>query len=812
MSTGQALDTVPAAPSAAAAGTAPGSAPAGAPASAPAATEDVLIILPVRNTVLFPQVVLPIAIANERTVAGAQEAVKARRKVGLLLQRDANEEQPSVEGLHRVGTIASIVRYVTAPDGTHHLICQGEQRFSVVDFVSQDPFLLARIALHPEPTALNSEIEARALRLRELSIEALELLPQVPAELTNAIRNIESIPALVDLIASFLDLKPSEKQEVLATFGLRERLDLVLEFLRQRIEVLRISHQIDERARAAFDERQKEAVLRERLRQIRKELGEDAEDDDEVAQFKAQLAKAGMPSETEEYVRVQLGRLERMGEGSAESSMTRSYLEWMLALPWSHLDQEQIDIEGARRILDEDHFGLENIKRRIVEFLAVRKLNPQGHSPILCFVGPPGVGKTSLGQSIARAVGLKFARVSLGGVHDEAEIRGHRRTYVGAMPGNVIQALRKAGTRNPVMMLDEVDKVSASFQGDPSSALLEVLDPEQNHTFRDNYLGVPFDLSRVLFIGTANVLDTMPPPLRDRMEIIQLTGYTQEEKLEIAKRHLLQRQLQANGLTPPQAQLTDAALRSIIADYTREAGVRSLEREIGAVLRHCAVQIASGQSGPITVQAQDLPGILGAPRFENEVALRTSVPGVATGLAWTAVGGDILFVESSRVAGNGKLILTGQLGEVMKESAQAAVTLVKGHAERLGIDTQIFEKSDLHIHVPAGAVPKDGPSAGVAIFTSLVSLLTQRTVRKDVAMTGEISLRGLVLPVGGIKEKTSAAARSGIKTVILPARNRRDLDDIPASARELLQFVWAERVEDVIAAAFDGEGARRVAA
>ncbi len=812
MSTGQALDTVPAAPSAAAAGTAPGSAPAGAPASAPAATEDVLIILPVRNTVLFPQVVLPIAIANERTVAGAQEAVKARRKVGLLLQRDANEEQPSVEGLHRVGTIASIVRYVTAPDGTNHLICQGEQRFSVVDFVSQDPFLLARIALHPEPTALNSEIEARALRLRELSIEALELLPQVPAELTNAIRNIESIPALVDLIASFLDLKPSEKQEVLATFGLRERLDLVLEFLRQRIEVLRISHQIDERARAAFDERQKEAVLRERLRQIRKELGEDAEDDDEVAQFKAQLAKAGMPSETEEYVRVQLGRLERMGEGSAESSMTRSYLEWMLALPWSHLDQEQIDIEGARRILDEDHFGLENIKRRIVEFLAVRKLNPQGHSPILCFVGPPGVGKTSLGQSIARAVGLKFARVSLGGVHDEAEIRGHRRTYVGAMPGNVIQALRKAGTRNPVMMLDEVDKVSASFQGDPSSALLEVLDPEQNHTFRDNYLGVPFDLSRVLFIGTANVLDTMPPPLRDRMEIIQLTGYTQEEKLEIAKRHLLQRQLQANGLTPPQAQLTDAALRSIIADYTREAGVRSLEREIGAVLRHCAVQIASGQSGPITVQAQDLPGILGAPRFENEVALRTSVPGVATGLAWTAVGGDILFVESSRVAGNGKLILTGQLGEVMKESAQAAVTLVKGHAERLGIDTQIFEKSDLHIHVPAGAVPKDGPSAGVAIFTSLVSLLTQRTVRKDVAMTGEISLRGLVLPVGGIKEKTSAAARSGIKTVILPARNRRDLEDIPASARELLQFVWAERVEDVLAAAFDGEVTRRVAA
>ena len=815
MSAGQGLDTGSGPPAAADAG-APqptGSQAAVVPqTAAAAAAEDVLIILPVRNTVLFPQVVLPVAISRERTVAGAQEAVKSRRKVGLLLQRDATEEEPTAEGLHRIGTSASIVRYVTAPDGSHHLICQGEQRFSVLDFVSQDPFLVARIELHPEPTELNPQIEARALRLRELSIEALQLLPQMPAELATAIQNIESIPALVDLIASFLDLKPAEKQQVLATFELRERLDLVLEFLLQRVEVLRISHQIEERTRAAFDERQKEAVLRERMRQIRKELGEGGDGDDEIEQLKTQLAKAGMPDETAEHARAQIGRLERMGEASAEYSMTRSYLDWMLSLPWSKLDQEQIDIEGARRILDEDHFGLENIKRRIIEYLAVRKLNPHGHSPILCFVGPPGVGKTSLGQSIARAVGLKFVHVSLGGVHDEAEIRGHRRTYVGAMPGNVIQALRKAGTRNPVMMLDEVDKVSASFQGDPSSALLEVLDPEQNHTFRDNYLGVPFDLSKVLFIGTANVLDTMPPPLRDRMEIIQLTGYTQEEKLEIAKRHLLQRQLAANGLQVQQAQISDAALRGIISDYTREAGVRSLEREIGAVLRHCAVQIASGQAGPISVKPEDLSAILGAPRFENEVALRTSVPGVATGLAWTPVGGDILFVESGRVPGTGKLILTGQLGEVMKESAQAAVTLVKGHAERLGIDMQVFEKSDLHIHVPAGAVPKDGPSAGVAIFTSLVSLLMQRTVRKDVAMTGEISLRGLVLPVGGIKEKTSAAARSGIKTVILPARNRRDLEDIPASARELLQFVWAERVEDVIAAAFDGEVARRVAA
>jgi ATP-dependent Lon protease len=808
MSAGQELDSG----ARSGAGEIAATAPVVAPSPADAAAEDVLIILPVRNTVLFPQVVLPIAIQRERTVAGAQEAVRSRRKVGLLLQRDASEEEPAVEGLHRVGTVASIVRYVTAPDGTHHLICQGEQRFSVLDFVSQSPFLVARVELHPEPAVMNPQIEARALRLRELSVEALQLLPQVPAELAGAIQNIESVPALVDLIASFLDLKPAEKQQVLETFDLRERLDLVLEFLRQRLEVLRISRQIDERARAAFDERQKEAVLRERMRQIRKELGEDGEGGDEIEQLKSQLAKAGMPAETEEHVRAQIARLERMGEGSAEYSMTRAYLDWMLALPWSRLDQEQIDIERARRILDEDHFGLDTIKRRIIEFLAVRKLNPEGHSPILCFVGPPGVGKTSLGQSIARALGLKFVRVSLGGLHDEAEIRGHRRTYVGAMPGNVIQALRKAGTRNPVMMLDEVDKVSASFQGDPSSALLEVLDPEQNNSFHDNYLGVPFDLSRVLFIGTANVLDTMPAPLRDRMEIIQLSGYTQEEKLEIAKRHLLRRQLAANGLQAGQVQLADSAIRSIISDYTREAGVRGLEREIGAVLRHSAVSIASGEKSQINIEAQDLPAILGAPRFENEVALRTSVPGVATGMAWTPVGGDILFIESSRVSGNGRLILTGQLGEVMKESAQAAVTLVKGQAERLGIDAQVFEKSDLHIHVPAGAVPKDGPSAGVAIFISLLSLLTQRTVRRDVAMTGEISLRGLVLPVGGIKEKTGAAARSGIKTVILPARNRRDLEEIPASVRESLQFVWAERVEDVIAAAFDGDIARRVAA
>jgi ATP-dependent Lon protease len=765
--------------------------------------QDVLIILPVRNMVLFPQHVLPLSMKRERAVAAAQEAVKSGRKVGLLLQKDPDQDDPGTDDLHRVGTIAAIVRYVTAADGTHHVICQGEQRFRVLDFVSTDPFPVARIEVLAEPTLTNPEIEARALRLRELADEAIRLLPAAPAELGTAIQNIEPVSALADLIASFLDIKPIEKQQVLEALDLRGRLDLVLSALQKRLEVLRISHDLDERAKGAFDERQKEAVLRERLRQIRKELGEDSDGSAEITELKESLANAGMPSEIQEHVRNQIARLERMGDGSAEYSMTRGYLEWALALPWAKLDKEEIDIENARRILDEDHFGLDTIKRRIVEFLAVRKLNPEGHSPILCFVGPPGVGKTSLGQSIARALGLKFVRVALGGVHDEAEIRGHRRTYVGALPGNIIQGLRKAGTRNPVMMLDEVDKLSASTQGDPFSALLEVLDPEQNHTFRDNYLGVPFDLSKVLFISTANMLDNMPPALRDRMEIIQLSGYTEEEKLQIAQRYLLRRQLKANGLGSEQVQLEEATLRRLISDYTREAGVRGLERQIAAVLRHSAVAIASRRAGTIVVSAEDLPRILGAPRFENEIAMRTSVPGVATGLAWTPVGGDILFIESSLVPGSGKLILTGQLGDVMKESAQAAVTLVKGQADRLGVDPQAFEKSDLHIHVPAGAVPKDGPSAGVAIFASLVSLLTQRTVQHDVAMTGEISLRGLVLPVGGIKEKTVAAARSGIKKVILPARNRRDLDELPASVRDTLQFVWAERVEDVIAAAFD---------
>jgi ATP-dependent Lon protease len=540
------------------------------------------------------------------------------------------------------------------------------------------------------------------------------------------------------------------------------------------------------------------------MRTIQKELGEgDDAKAQEIAELTKKIAEAKMPPEVEEHVKRELARLDRMPEASGEYSMARTYLEWLTELPWSVESGKSVDIAEARRILDADHYGLRKIKRRILEYLAIQHLNPGGRSPILCFVGPPGVGKTSLGQSIARATGRKFVRVSLGGTHDEAEIRGHRRTYIGALPGNIIQGIRRAGARDCVMMLDEIDKLGRGIQGDPSSALLEVLDPEQNSTFRDNYLGVPFDLSKVMFITTANVLDSIPGPLRDRMEVIDLPGYVEDEKFEIARRYLVDRQLKANGLTAEQAEITDGALHAIIRDYTREAGVRQLEREIGAVLRSAAMNIAEGTAQHVRIEPEDLIEILGPPRFEGEVAMRTSIPGVATGLAWTPVGGDILFIEAARNPGHGRLILTGQLGEVMKESAQAALSLVEGRASGLGLDPGMFEKSDIHIHVPAGAIPKDGPSAGVAMFTALVSLLTNRTVRSDTAMTGEISLRGLVLPVGGIKEKVVAAARASLSTVILPARNRKDYDDIPESARNSLHFIWAERVEDVIEAALE---------
>ncbi len=770
-----------------------------------------LAILPVRDSVLFPGVVLPMSVGRPRSTAAAQEAVRSRSRIGLLLQKSPSVDDPSGSDLHAVGTIAGIARFVTGADGVHHLICHGEQRFEVLEFLASEPYLKARVRLRPDPEGASPEVEARALYLRERALEALQLLPQTPAELVGTVQAIKAPGQLADLVISVTDVSAAEKQEILETFELSARLDRVIGVLAKRIEVLKLSHEIGEKTREALDERQKEAVLREQLRQIRRELGEEegGAASSEAKEVAEAVERAGMPPEAKEQALRELRRLERMPEASGEHSMVRTYLEWLVALPWSTLDPERLDIDAAREVLDADHFGLEKVKRRILEFLAVRKLNPAGRSPILCFVGPPGVGKTSLGQSIARSLGVKFVRVSLGGVHDEAEIRGHRRTYVGALPGNIIQALRRAGTRNPVLMLDEVDKLSASIQGDPYSALLEVLDPEQNTTFRDNYVGLPFDLSKVLFICTANVLDGIPAPVRDRMEVIELTGYTEEEKLEIARRYLVPRQIAANGLSAAAVRMSDDALRHIIADHTRESGVRGLERQIGSVLRSIAVDAASGRVSEANVTPEDVSRILGAPRFQGEVAMRTSVPGVATGLAWTPVGGDILFIEASRVPGSGRLTLTGQLGEVMKESAQAAVTLVKGEAEHLGIDPAGFDKIDLHIHVPAGAIPKDGPSAGVAIFTALASLLTGRTVLSEVAMTGEISLRGLVLPVGGLKEKTAAAARAGIRTVILPARNQRDLEDIPESVRARLKFVWAERIDEVLAAALAGSAAPR---
>ncbi|MBM0103992.1 endopeptidase La [Steroidobacter sp. S1-65] len=766
-------------------------------------TDDMLVVIPVRNLVLFPGTVVPVAINRDRSLAAAQEAVRNNRKVGFLLQHDPDLQAPTGSDLYSTGTVANIVRYVTGADGTHHLVVQGERRFRVLDWQNGLPYMVARVEYLPDPSNVGSDVEAHALNLKRLSAEAIGLLPQAPAELSNAIQAVESASTLADLVASFMDVKPAEKQELLETLDLKARLERVSGLLQKRIEVLRLQRQLEEKTRDAIDERHKEVLLREQLRQIKKELGEDGESGEEIAELKEAIAKAGMPDDAREQAEKELKRLERMSDASAEYSMLRTWLDWMIQLPWSKLDKESIEIEHARKVLDEDHYGLEKIKRRIVEYLAVRKLNPQGRSPILCFVGPPGVGKTSLGQSIARSLGVKFARVSLGGVHDEAEIRGHRRTYIGALPGNIVQAVRKAGTRNSVLMLDEIDKLGAGIQGDPSAALLEVLDPEQNNTFRDNYLGVPFDLSKIVFIATANMLDTIPGPLRDRMEVIELTGYTEDEKVEIAKRYLVRRQLEANGLKAEQASITDEAIRQIARDHTREAGVRNLERMIGAVLRNVAVRIAEGSITQQTVDVGDLAGILGAPRFENEVAMRVSVPGVATGLAWTPVGGDILFIESTRVPGNGKLILTGQLGEVMKESAQAALSLLKSQAARLGIDTTVFDKSDVHIHVPAGAIPKDGPSAGVAMFTSLVSLFTNKTVHNDLAMTGEISLRGLVLPIGGVKEKTVAAHRAGIRKVLLPARNRKDLEDVPKSVRDEVEFVFCERVDDVIREALD---------
>ncbi|MDD1635031.1 MAG: endopeptidase La [Methylococcaceae bacterium] len=774
-----------------------------APLQSTAIPDDALIIVPMRGTVLFPQNVSPLVIGRKPSIAAVQQAVRSEKPIGLLMQLRDTDQEPGPEDLHTIGTVAEILRYLTAPDGTHHIVCQGVQRFRVLEFLQGYPFQVARCERYEEPEVSSKDVEARLITLKQKALEVLAETRQAPDELVNAIQSITSPTMLADLIASYLITKPEEKQEVLSLFNILERIDKLLELLNYRIEVLKLSNKINEQTQETMGQRQREFVLREQMKAIQKELGEAEGNAAEIEEISNAISAAKMPEEVEKQARKELGRLQHMPDASGEYSMIRTYLDWLTELPWSVASAGIIDIAKAREILNEDHYGLDKIKQRILEFLAIRKLNPNGKSPILCFVGPPGVGKTSLGRSIARATGREFIRTSLGGTHDEAEIRGHRRTYIGALPGNIIQSIRKAGTNNPVFMLDEMDKLGSGFHGDPSSALLEVLDPEQNSTFRDNYLAVPFDLSHVMFIGTANVLDSIPMPLRDRMEVIELSGYTLDEKAQIARRYLVSRQLETNGLTTEQCTITDRAIETIIQDYTREAGCRNLEREIGSVFRHVAMRIAEGIVVNEQIDSEQLPGILGPKKFESEIAMRTSVPGVATGLAWTPVGGDILFIEATRLPGNGKLILTGQLGEVMKESAQAALSLVKSRAHELGLNQELFEKNDIHIHVPAGAIPKDGPSAGVAMFTALYSAFSERIVQSDVAMTGEISLRGLVLPVGGIKEKVIAAARAGIKTVMLPKRNQRDFEEIPEAVRNHLQFIWLEKVDDVLTFALE---------
>ena len=765
---------------------------------------DVLPIVPMRNLVLFPQVLAPITIGRPRSVAAVARAIGSKDPLIVVLQRDPTVDDPGLADMHPVGTLARIVQHARSEESQWHVVCQGIERVRVLELVGGHPFMAARIERIPESAAAeraSAQAEALSLQLRERTAELLSLLPSVPAELMQVMQATASPGQLADLAASLVDAEPEQKQVLLEILDTEGRLRAVLDLVTHRLQVLRLSQEIGVRTKEQFDDRQRRVLLNEQMRAIRKELGEDSEQSQDFQRLDEAIAKAGMPPEAEAQARKEFERLKRMSEASGESPMLRTWVEWMTELPWAEPASRDIDLETARGVLEADHFGLPKVKRRIVEYLAVRKLNPKGRAPILCFAGPPGVGKTSLGQSIAKALGRPFVRVSLGGVHDEAEIRGHRRTYIGALPGLVVQGLKRAGSRDCVMMLDEVDKMGTSLRGDPAAALLEVLDPEQNHTFRDHYLGLPFDLSRVVFIATANVMDAVPAPVRDRMEVIELPGYTQEEKLQIARRYLVQRQLEVAGLDTVHCIITDAALKELAASYTREAGVRQLEREIGRLMRHAAMRVAADAAAVVSMDAADLEDILGPAPFEHETALRAGLPGVATGLAWTPAGGDILFIEATRVPGADKLILTGQLGDVMKESVQAAVTLVKSQSLTMGIAASAFEHVDVHVHVPAGAIPKDGPSAGVAMFIALASLFTQRPVHPEVAMTGEISLRGLVLPVGGIKEKVLAALRAGVRTVLLPARNRKDLIDVPEEARAQLEFVWLERVEDALVAA-----------
>jgi ATP-dependent Lon protease len=757
-----------------------------------------LAIIPLRNRVLFPSMMMPLSVSTPARRQIVEESVRQQIPIGFVSQRAPDIEAPGPADLFPVGTAADVLRMFTLPDGQRQVLVQGRRRFGITEFLSTDPVLVARVTMVEEKIPQTREFEARILHLRQEAARALSLFPEPMNELRAMIERIEDPLSVIDMIAATLDLPLADKNAILAMLDPETRAQRVSEMLARQIELLELSKKIGAQTKESMDKTQRQYFLREQLKAIQKELGEEDGKSVEVEELRKKIFDAKMPPEVEKEVLKELARLERIPDMAAEYSLMRTYFDWLIELPWSISTVEEIDLPRAREILDTDHYGLEKVKKRIVEFLAVRKLMPQGKSPILCLVGPPGVGKTSLGQSIARAMNRKFVRQSLGGVHDEADIRGHRRTYVGALPGNIIQGIRKAGSRNPVFMLDEIDKLSASFHGDPSAALLEVLDPAQNATFQDHYIGLPFDLSQVLFIATANVLDTIPGPLRDRMEILELPGYIEEEKLAIAKGYLVPRQTAENGLKTTDISFTEDAIREIIRSYTREAGVRQLERELGSVCRGVATRIAEGLQETITIKPENIVAYLGAQKFFNEIALRVSLPGVATGLAWTPFGGDILFVEATKMPGDGRLILTGQLGDVMKESAQAALSLVKSRAETLGIDTDLFRKTDLHVHIPAGAIPKDGPSAGVTLFVALVSLLTGRRISKDVAMTGEISLRGLVLPVGGIKEKMLAAKRAGISCVLLPELNRKDLEEIPAEVRQGIRFEFLKTADEAL--------------
>jgi ATP-dependent Lon protease len=772
---------------------------------------DALPILPLRETVTYPDTLTPLAVGQERSIQLVNEVLSGNRLLAMVASRDPENDTPGPDDLYDVGVAGTVARMMKVPDGTLRILVQGSERIRILDYVSEEPYLVARIEPLPDVLEPSTELEALTRNVQSTFSQIIEAIPYLPEELQLAVANMDEPSALSHLIAGALRISTEEKQELLEQVDVTKRLRRLSEILTRELEVVQLGSKIQSQVESEIDKGQREYFLRQQLKAIQDELGEGDEQQAELNELRERIEEAGLPEEAKKAAERELSRLEKLPPVAAEYGVIRTYLEWLVDLPWSKETEDNLDIGHAREVLDEDHYDLEEVKDRILEYLAVRKLNPESPGPILCFVGPPGVGKTSLGRSIARALGREFERISVGGVRDEAEIRGHRRTYIGALPGTIIRALRDAGTRNPVFMIDEIDKMGADFRGDPSSAMLEVLDPAQNSTFRDHYLDLPFDLSEVLFIATANILDTVPIPLQDRMEVIQLAGYTIDEKLHIAKKYLVPRQLQANGLRSSQIEFADAALTAIIDEYTREAGVRNLERQIGTVCRKVAREVAEGRAnGKVRISAKRAREMLGKRRFFAEQRRRTKDPGVATGLAWTPVGGEVLFVEATAVPGSGNLTITGQLGDVMRESAQAALSWVRAHANQIAPDLpdDWFAKHDLHVHVPAGAVPKDGPSAGVAMATALASLISNRPVRNDIAMTGEITLTGQVLPIGGLKEKSLAAQRAGIKQVIVPDRNEGDVEEIKEEEREGLEFTFVDDIGDALQVALESDGNR----